>query len=414
VDGGNTVFESGDLLEPDRLRNPFPWLARLRREDPVHWSARFQAWMLTRHEDVREALRNAGTFASNDREHWPALAERFAEPACSCARQWLPLATRVLVGQDPPLHSRLRPLLSQALTPRRMRALQSAIQRHAETLAAELRAHSEFDLAAQFAGPLSWRVLLELLGISQEDPARFESWAEAHRRFVSGLLDADAAALQQAAGDLALEWTWLQALIARRRDHPGDDLVSALVQVRHEGGFLTVEEIAHLVHFLLLVAGHETTASLIAIGAWELLRNPAQWHMLVQDPSHIPAAVEELLRYVSPAFLLHRVVRRDISLHGRSLRRGDRVYLVIGAANRDPEVFRDPETLDITRDNAASLALGSGPHACVGALLARLEAPAALAALRRHFPRMTWNGEAVGFEPSLVIRKAQAIRVRTR
>ena len=402
-----------DLLAPAMLENPFPALAVLRSGDPVHWNPLHRAWMLTRHDDVRDALRDVSTFASNDRADWGLLAERLADSGGVCARRWLPLATQVLVGQDPPVHPRLRTLVSKALTPRLMKSLESSIECHAEALARGLQSKPEFDLASQFAEPLSRYVLLDLLAIPREHLDLMRAWGQAHRRFVAALLAGDARSLQEAAAILETEKEWLGRLIAERRRSPRQDFASALVHVEHHGDALSDEEVFLILHFFLLVAGHETTASLIAIGMLELLRHPSQWRRLAGEPALIPSAVRELMRYVSPALLLRRIVRRGTRLRGRSLNPGESVYLMIGAANRDPHVFPEPEALDIGRDNSQSLALGVGPHSCIGGLLAQMETETAVSTLMRHLPRLALGAGRFEFEPSCVVRKCRSVPVKT-
>jgi cytochrome P450 len=402
-------FEFDDLLGEQNLSNPFPMLAQLRERDPVHWNPRFGAWMLTRYQDVRDAFQNRQVFGSDDRQSWLAMTESLSERERESALRALPLLADIPVRQDGPGHARQRLLVSRAFTQERIAPIRPAIERRAEALLDQLEPAGQFDLISEYAHPLSLQIIFELLGFPEEKADAVRRWAGAHRQLAVSLFSGDSTLVPESTAQLDEERRFLTTLVAERRCRPGPDLISQLIRASEHGDRLSDPEIVILVHFLLLVAGHETTASLISLGTLELLRRPAVWERLRREPALLPGAITELARYVSPVFLLPRVLKRDFILRGRTMRAGQGVYLMIGAANHDPEVFDDPETLDVGRGGGNSLAFGHGAHFCLGAQLANLEAMIAIGALLRRLPGLRQRAEGIEFERSCVVRTCKEV-----
>ncbi len=265
-----------------------------------------------------------------------------------------------------------------------------------------------FDLMRAVAGPLPVIVIAEMLGVPPEDRERFRQWSSARARILEPLIGAQERARGVAAGE-AFDAYFLPIIRARRRE-PRDDIISALAQAQEEGDSLSEREMLTMLR-LLLVAGNETTTNLIGNGMLALLEHPEQLRLLREDPSRIQAAVEELLRFDTPVQLDLRGVVDDCEVHGFPLRRGDAAVLAIGAANRDPEVFDDPERLDVERSRGSNISFGRGIHHCLGAPLARLEARVALEVLIERYASLRLVGKRPAFRRAIVLRGLESLPV---
>ncbi len=362
--GSRVVF---DPRAPDVLEDPYPQYARLRANEPVHWSATGEVW-LTRYADVQLALTDR-RFGKSP----PAYAAR-SEALGGAA---VPLS---MLFQNPPDHTRLRALVTRAFTPRTVERLRPRIAAIADDLLE--RAGNAFDLVEKFAFPLPAIVIAELLGVPAEEQAQFHQWTSN----VAGAVDstADEAARRRGATAREQMADYFARLVTERSRHSREDLISQLVAVQESGDRLSLGELLSMCA-LLLAAGHETTVSLIANGVVTLVRNPTAWSRLRTEPPRIAPAVEELLRYESPVQLTDRVVLEDVAIGGERIEKGQRVIAAIGAANRDPAVFQDPDRFDPGRESNPHLAFGHGIHFCLGAALARIEGELALSALLLRF-----------------------------
>lgn len=341
-----------DLLDPawygDDVFADYRWL---RENAPVYHSERAACWGLTRYEDVSWAERNPALLSSAHGSR-PRVGP---QPS--------------MIDSDDPVHFRRRRLVSQGFQPRQVAALEAHIRDVVTGLIDRLAAKPErrADLIGEFAAVLPMTVIGELLGVAPEDHAKLQHWSDTMVRLSDGS-KADPGAYQ-AAGEY-LEY--LSTVIAARRAAPRDDLIGILVGAEIDGESLTEREL-YGESLLLLVGGNETTRNVISGGLKELLKEPALLDYLRQDTSRIPVAVEECLRWVSPIVNMQRQTTQDVELHGVTIPAGQSVLLLYGAANRDPEVFTDPETFDVTRRPNPHLAFGAGPHFCLGSALARLE-----------------------------------------
>ena len=330
------------------------------------------AWLLTRHADVRAMLGDADAFANG----WtPEDIGSARDP-----RQLSGDRTGNLLSLDPPDHTRLRRMLTPEFTVRRMRRLEPRIVEIVDEHLDALQHHGPLaDLVATFALPIPSLVICELLGVPAADQDEFQE--RTAKQLDTTLPEAEKVAL--AAEALA----YMQGLVARARRDPGEDLIGMLI--REHGGDdadLTDAELVGVAN-LLLVAGHETTSNMLALGTLALLRHPEQLAVVRDDPDAVPAAVEELLRWLSIVNSgSPRLARRDVEIDGVTIHRGDLVSFQLPAANRDPAVVDDPETLDVTRRATNHVAFGHGVHHCLGAPLARMEMRVAFPALLRRFP----------------------------
>lgn len=337
---------------------------------------------------------------------------RFGHPEGSLpedATELARLQSRMFILRNPPDHTRLRRMVNRAFTPRTVRELRPAITETVERLLDDVPACGPVDLIDRLAAPLPVSVIADMLGIPTSDREAFRRWSED----LVEPVDHDPVAMQRAARSGAAFADYLRQLIARRRSAPGSDLVSGLVQGGDDDPEVTDEDLVATCQ-LLLFAGHETTVNLIGNGILALLRHPDQVDRLRDDPHLARSAVEELLRYDGPVHLTARVALEPATVAGVELAPGDKVTVLLGAANRDPRRFDDPDGLDITREDNQHLGFGMGIHFCLGAPLARLEAQIAIPALLQRFPRLALPDEPeLMWRPSLMLRGLTALPVTT-
>jgi cytochrome P450 len=374
--GESTVFPYDD---PDFVADPFPFYKALRGQGPVRRVVAgrgLEAWLITRYSDGLAALSDA-RFSSDLRD---ADDTRLMDQLPTNERESF-LRSMIRVG--PPDHTRLRRLVSKAFTARRVAELRPRVQEITDGLLDAVVPSGRADLVADFALPLPVTVISELLGVPAEDRAGFQKWTDVMLGQNPGYFD-------KAAVDDAWRkmWAYLEDLLAAKRSSPADDLLSALITARDGEGSLDEDELIAMA-FLLLVAGYITTVNLIGGGVTALLAHPEQLKLLRDDPSLLPGAVEEFLRYdgpVNPGVV--RFPTEDVEIGGVLIPRGATVLIATAIADRDPSVFADPDRLDVTRRENAHLAFGHGVHYCLGAPLARLEGEIAIGTVLRRLPNL--------------------------
>ncbi|MFD4535471.1 cytochrome P450 [Kitasatospora sp. NPDC058397] len=389
---------AADLLTPEARRDPYPFYARMRRESPVHRSAQ-GIWYLTRYADVETALGDLRL--SNDRDRMTRAYGGLGGDLKALSRLSDRLG-RVMTNTDPPDHARLRKLANRAFTARRVEALRDGVQRIVDRLIDEaVAAGPTMDLIEAVASPLPMSAVCELFGIPDGDRPQVKSW---FHRF--GRLGEDIDKSEEAIGQYE---EYLSGLIRRRRREPGDDLISALVATQAQDDRLTDSELLSTC-FVLITAGDETTTHLIGNGVLALLRHPDQLARLRADPGLIRGAVEELARYDTVTQVIVRVVAEDLEIGGQLLREGELAYLFLGATNRDPERFEDPDRLDLTRPGNRHLSFGHGPHFCLGGPLAKLQTEVAIGTLVRRLPELRLaDGAVLDWRPNPLQRRLSAL-----
>ena len=369
------------------------------------WCAPIKGWVVTRYDDVREGLRDARLSA----ERIQAFARQLPEKKRAEVADLTRLLSLWTVFLDPPGHTRMRKLLSPWFAAQDFERLGPRVQAIVDELVDAMVERGETDLIADLAYPLPARVIGELMGIPTGDESLFREWSDELALFV-GRASAAPDKLERAQTALNRLADYFRDLVAERRKRPGEDLVSRLVLAEEQGDIVDPDELVSTCVFLLF-AGHETTTNLIANGTLSLLRNPGQMRLLRDDPELIRPAVEELLRYEGPGGAAPRVVRESFELHGQRLAEGERVYLMVNAANRDPRRFTAPERLDIRREPNPHLAFGFGIHFCLGAPLARLEGRVAIATLLNRLPGLALAENELRWGDSLVLRGLERLRL---
>jgi cytochrome P450 len=408
------VGQSADELEglltaATFFDDPYPAYRRLRAEQPIYWSETFRSWLLTRHSDVVEALRDSRlsgrrTSAFLD-EQLPREWQDVVEPL----RNQL---TSFIGFSDPPQHTRLRRLVNKAFAAGVVERMRSKIVAIVDDLILSMRQRGAAELVGDFAFPLPAIVIAETLGVPPEDRLMFKRWADEFVPFITaGRLTLETA--EKAQHGIASLREYVLGIVARRRQHPAGDLMTALISAESDGDRLSEEEMLSMC-ITMLIGGHETTTNLIANGMLAILRHPDQRQALIRDASLPPNAVEELLRYDAPLQRTFRIATQDMSIGQGRIKKGQVVSMMLGAANRDPALWADPDRLDVTRPADRHVGFGHGIHYCVGAPLARLEVGIAVSSLIREFPCMALTSDELEYQPTLGLRALKALPVVTR
>jgi hypothetical protein len=374
------VTDPFGLLRPETWDDPYPTFARMRATEPIHFSEPWGGWMLTRYQDVLAGTRDPRLSSRRSSTYAQRLPPEVREKLAPLVRN---LASWALVN-DPPEHNRLRSLINKAFTPRQVERLRPRIQELVDELLDAVQGTGRMDVTAQLSNPLPVIVIGEMMGVPREDWPRLKVWSDALAMFIASGQVTQAYAEQALRAILDME-DYFRGVIAQRREHPGEDVLSSLVLAEEQGRLLDEQELLSTCA-MLMFGGHETTTNLIGNGLHWLMRCPEQREALRADPDLIETAVEELVRYDSPVQWVGRLAREDFELEGKRIRAGDRVFLMIGAANRDPARFLEPDRLELRRQDNRHLGFGMGSHHCVGAALGRLEARIAIPTVLRRFP----------------------------
>ena len=394
-----------DLSAPEVRADPYPLFRRLREEEPVHWSERLGGWVLTRYTHVRTALNDPRLSADRITPFVDHVKESGRSPIGDFARAlglWA-------VFRDPPDHTRLRAAMNRAFVASTIERLGPAIERLVDGFIARVAERGEMEVIADLASPLPVAVIGALLGVPSEDFARLKAWSDELATVVGTALDMPDKH-ERAAKSWGTMRDYFAALIEARRSRPPRDALGDMIRAREEEARLDdAELVANAV--LLLFAGHETTTNLIANAVLALARHPEALRALKAEPALAASAVEEFLRYDGPVQALTRIANTAVELGGQSIRAGERLILVLSAANRDPEQFPDPDRLELAREPNRHLAFGYGIHFCLGAPLARLEAKLALSRMVARFPELALAESRLEWLDSLVFRGMRRLRV---
>jgi cytochrome P450 len=398
------VDEQLDLLlasDPAAMADPHAVWARLREDAPVH---RHDAVVLVSdYASVKELARDRRLSNRDgiDGTLFAARRARLNEEQRAAQAEVASFEALYLVRSDGSEHARLREAAHRAFTPRRIALLEETLQRSTDELLSGLPTDAPIDFRAEIAYPLPMTAITDMLGVPKEDRAMIHGWT---RRLGRNRGGDDPVALMEAHDAMQRFRRYVEGiLIPMRNARPESDLLSALLGAAEEDRLTDRELTAMFV--VLLFAGHETTTNLLATGMLELLHHPEQWSLLKEDPERMPLAVEELLRWVSPVQWMGRVAATDLEIGGVPVAQGESVFLVLAAANRDPRRFADADVLDVTReDSRHHLALGFGPHFCLGNALARLEGALILGTLARRFPDVRLAGDPSGWQGNAMLR----------
>jgi cytochrome P450 len=394
------------LLDPEVLANPYPLYRQLREQDPVHWDPYLHAWVVTRYADVVTVLHRFRAARTPAPGRLDELGMGELSPVAA-------VMVKQMLFLDQPEHGRVRRLASAAFTPRRVARLRDHIRQITEDLIDGLPADGEFDVISRLANPLPAIVTAEMLGVPTADHELLKSWSQDFAEMLGNFQHnpGRAAKVIQSVEEMV---TYFSAAVTAEATRPTEGLINALVTAEVDGDRLTEEEIVANV-IVTMVGGQETTTNLIGNGLLTLLRRPDELERLRLEPAIMPSAVEELLRYESPSQHTARLAPADAVLGDSAIPEGNAVIAVMGAANRDPERFPDPDRIDLARPDNRHVAFGWAGHFCFGAPLARIEGGLAFETLLSRFAEITLaNDEEIRWRPNLGLRGLTSLRVIAR
>jgi cytochrome P450 len=394
------------LLDPEVLANPYPLYRQLREQDPVHWDPYLHAWVVTRYADVVTVLHRFRAARTPAPERLDELGMGEIGPIAA-------VMVKQMLFLDQPEHGRVRRLASAAFTPRRVARLRDHIRQITEDLIDGLPADGEFDVMSRIANPLPAIVTAEMLGVPTSDHEMLKSWSQDFAEMLGNFQHnpGRAAKVLKSVEEMV---AYFGAAVTAEATKPTEGLINALVTAEVDGDRLTDDEIVANV-IVTMVGGQETTTNLIGNGLLTLLRRPDELERLRADPELMPSAVEELLRYESPSQHTARLAPADAVLGGTSIPEGTAVIAVMGAANRDPERFPDPDRIDLARPDNRHVAFGWAGHFCFGAPLARIEGALAFEALLSRFSELSVApDEEIRWRPNLGLRGLASLRVIAR
>jgi cytochrome P450 len=401
------VATNEDMFTADVIADPYAYYGRLRVDDPVHWNTLYDLWVITRHDDVvwmtrhHELFSNA-VFRNDPRPAYPAIEESDLG-LYEYVRNY---QADQFIQHDRPEHLEMRKVVHSYFTPRAMETWRPFVQNAVKELldAAEEKGH--MDVMRDLATPLPVLVIAQMMGVPKEERSHVRHLAE--KLLYIGRGEGDR--MQPLTEGMQGMIDYVSPLVDERIVNPGDDFISVLARGEKQGIFSRHQVLVNT--SLLLLAGHETTINLLCNGTLAFLRHPDQWELLKQNPAALAKpATEECLRYDAPVKSIQRLASQDVEMRDKVVRKNDRIRWFISSANRDPEVFANPETFDITRAPNPHVAFGSGVHHCLGATLARVEGQEAFKALAERFPTLHLETEELTYQPSITFRSLKALPV---
>ncbi len=402
----NATLSLSNLQDPEVRANPYPFYAQLRSQDPVHWDEELGFWVLTRYADIASVYHDPRFSRAQGLrrgyERLPESEQVIAEPVYHSF-------SKTMFYSDPPYHTRLRGLVNSAFTPAAVEQMRPYVERTVDNLLDAVQANGQMDVIHDFAYPLPIMVIAQMLGLPAEERVRFKKWSDDLFAILGSVPHAPEL-MERAAHSLNELTSYVTELSEARRKHPGEDLLTALVEATEEGQHLSQAElVANMI--ILLSAGHETTSNLIGNGLLALLQNPDQMQKLRAQPDWIASAVEEMMRYDNPVQISYRSAAEDVEIGGKCIHKGQLVNSILAAGNRDPEHYSEPDRFDITRDEGKHLGLGLGIHFCLGAPLLRLEAQVAFTSILHRFLELRLATETLEWQEHPIFRGVKSLPV---
>jgi cytochrome P450 len=395
------------MFTDEVIADPYTYYGRLREDDPVHWNALYELWVLTRHDDVvwmtrHNELFSSAVFRNDPRPAYPAINESDLG-LYEYVRNY---QADQFIQHDRPEHLEMRKVVHSYFTPRSMEAWRPFVKNAVKELLDAAEEKGRMDVMRDLATPLPVLVIAQMMGVPTEDRPHVRYLAEKLLYIGRGEGDRMKPLTEGMQGMI----DYVSPLVDERIVNPGDDFISVLASGEKKGVFTRHQVLVNT--SLLLLAGHETTINLLCNGTLAFLRHPDQWALFKQDPAGLAKpATEECLRYDAPVKSIQRIASQDIEMRGKVLHKDDRIRWFITPANRDPEVFANPDTFDITRDPNPHVAFGNGVHHCLGATLARLEGQEVFKALAERFPALHLETEDLAYQPSITFRSLKALPV---
>ena len=405
-----TEIDLDALFAPEAIADPYPFFGRLREQDPVHWNAAFQLWVVTRYEDVVWMIRNHELFSSavirNDQRAPHPPVDQEDMPLFADVRAY---RSNQLVEQDRPAHLDMRGVVHEYFMPGAMEAWRPFVRSAVAQALDEVAPRRRMDVLPDLAASLPVRVITQMMGVPETDRELLRELADKLLYINRG----EPYRLKPLMEGIRGMIDYVSPMVDSRLAEPKNDFISILARGESKGIFTRQQVLVNAA--LLLFAGHETTMNLICNGTLAFLRHPDQWDLLVRDPAGaVRTATEECLRYDPPVKSTQRIAAQDVELGGKTIRKGDRIRWIMAAANRDPAAFDAPDRFDISRQPNAHVSFGAGIHYCLGASLARIEGQEVFRALAERFPTMQLEPTALEYQPSVQFRSLKALPIRWR
>ena len=370
-----------DPSDPNILANPYPYFSSLRKEDPIHWNAKLKSWIITRYDDVRSILSSdnitvdrLNTFYSK----LPSDEAKLLEEIVKYLNLWAAF-------RNPPDHTRIRKIMMVAFTRKSITEMQPKINAITDATLSKLKNIDEIDLVNNYASPIPALTIMHLLGVPIDMLGEFKSWSDDMSKFIGGARN-DKHKYEKASRGCRKMVSFFREIIKERRKNPSEGFLMDLINASVENDKFSDDELIATC-MLILFAGHETTTNLISNGILTLIRNPLELKKLLKNPNLIDPTIEEIMRFDGPTNSLVRNVERDHKLHDKELKKGDRVFAMVSSANRDENIFSEPDIFKIDRSPNRHLTFGYGPHLCIGAALAREEGRIAISNFFQHYPK---------------------------
>ena len=403
-------LDSYGLFTAEAVQDPYPCYKAMREKEPVHWSEKAKAWYFTRYTDVFELQDRPDLSVDRIETLYSYLPHTNPQRFSDIVEHY----HRWLLYRDDAYHDRLKALFLKAMTPRAVERLRPMMQRRVDVILEHLERRDAFDAYLDFAARLPTQVMLDLLGLPDSDESMMRRWSDRCSNFLFQPVCPDKEAMAQEQRDiLDAQQAYFMPLIEERRSHPGEDMISAMVQAEVGGERLTDLEILATCN-MMATAGGGTSRSAIAMSLWWLHQFPDQLAKLKSNLELINLAAEEFLRFDAPTQRGIRTAREDFEIAGNRIRKGQIFHIMIGAANRDPTQFKEPDRIDITRDPNRHVTLGHGVHYCLGAALARLELRVAVASFLKRFPDYRLASSKIVFMDRTASRRPTGVPVFAR
>ena len=391
----------------DVIADPYWYYGMIRDEDPVHWNEKYEVWDITRHDDLvwvtrHHELFSSAVFKNDPRPPYPEIYES-DNPLYDFAKEY---QGDQFIQHDRPAHFDMRKIVHGYFTPKAMELWRPLVQSAIKELLDEAESKGSMEVMRDFATPLPVLVIAQMMGVPHEDRPAIRAIAEKLLNLFRGEPDR----MRYVVDGMKSMVEYVSPLVEERIDNPGDDFISVLASGEKAGAFTRHQVLVNC--SLLLLAGHETTINLLCNGTKAFLENRDQWDLFQEDPAGMTVrATEECLRYDPPVKSITRIASEDVEMRGKTLKTNERIRWFISSANRDPNMFEEPDTFDIQRHPNRHVAFGSGIHHCLGATLARLEGQEAFKALAERFPNMTLDPVEYEYQPSIAFRSLKQLPV---
>ena len=376
-----------DPSDPQTLANPYPYFSSLRKDDPIHWNVKLKSWIITRYDDVRSILSSdkitvdrLNTFYSK----LPSNEAKLLEEIVKYLNLWAAF-------RNPPDHTRMRKIMMVAFTRKSITEMHPKISAITDTTLSALESVNEIDLVNHYASPIPALTIMHLLGVPIEMLQEFKSWSDDMSKFIGGARN-DKQKYEKASRGCRKMVSFFREIIEERRKIPSEGFLMDLINASIENDKFSDDELIATC-MLILFAGHETTTNLISNGILTLIKNPSELEKLLKNPDLLDLTIEEIMRFDGPTNSLVRNIERDHELHNKKLKQGDRVFAMVSSANRDENIFNDPDVFRIDRSPNRHLTFGYGPHLCIGAALAREEGRIAIMNFFKHYPKTKLKAE---------------------